>query len=583
MKNTLKNIGIFIIVMCLIIFVVLLIYFIKCDIKEGIVSLSDEFKTIYGNTIFNIYSVNKNDNVILFDDISIGFITAYHFKNPQETIDILRQKYTNIYIIIVDGEPLDLTNTTPDMIISTKHEKKYFPSNIPIIYVPYFAYLFRQNLNISHLNLLVKTNFIEPVKQYFCAFITSNCSGFFKGVKMRLDFFKLLEKRTGRVHSLGKCLNNFPSESIEKDNINILKPYKFCICFENEDRYNSEKIIYPIIANCIPIYYGSSIYRKFFNPKRIIDVNDYDSFDSCIDYILQVDSDDDLYKSIINEPFLKDNKIDKNLFSFSFGKGDCFKTIYNNLPLHIRRYTNFNSLYNNNIHFITFADGKNYKTNRIMKEASDSRYFDVCKDMSSNIDDFITKHQNFINQNKRGYGFYIWKHKAIIEEYKILKDDDILVWCDSGNTIVKFNTKFLDYMNTLINKSGMLFFNIKYKEISWNKMDLVNTIFNNDNDYINDILNKHQTTASIMMFRKCDNTTLYLNEVEKHSNVYHNLNDDPSIIPNRIEYKEHRHDQSIFSLIKYKYNFDTTDDNFDDSPATPSSNCKCFISSRKKT
>ena len=557
------------------------------EFKKPNVKLIDEFITIYCNNIFNINKTNRDKNVLIFNEnntnIYIGFVTSYHYSNPQKEINKLRDRYENIYIIILDGEPMDLKNTTPNMIISTKHEKKYFPNNIPIIYIPYFSYIFKQHINISHLKSLVKTSIVKPIKPIkpnFCAFISSNCDeSQFNGVKLRLDFFKLLNKRTnGRVHSLGKCFNNFKSKSIEKDNIKVLEPYKFCIYFENEDRYNSEKIIYPIISNCIPIYYGSSIYKKFFNPKRLIDINNYDSFDLCIDHILQIDSDDNLFLDIINEPFLKDNKIDKDLFSFSFGKGLCFNKIWNNLPVDIRKYMNFNSLYHNNIHFITFADGKNYKTDRIMKEAINSKYFDVCKDMRYNINDFMNKHDSFIKNNKRGYGYWIWKHKIILEEYKNLNDNDILIYSDSGNTICNYNFKMIDYLNILINGSGMLFFSVIHKEGIWSKMDTVKYIFPNENDdFIKKILNENQTPSGLMMFRKCKNTTLYLEEVAYYSVIYHLINDDPSLIPNINEFKENRHDQTIFSLVKHKYNFDISYDNLDD-PST-----SCFYFSRLRT
>jgi hypothetical protein len=554
--------------------------------EKGVKNLNNDLFSIFYYSIFNIDKIVPNENVLMFNNdntiIYIGFIASY--DSIEKQTQLLRNKYKNIYIIILDFEPHDLKNTTPDMILSTKHEQKYFPSNIPVIYIPYFTYLFRENLNISHLKSLVKTpttKFKKPVKTKFCAFITSNCDEkTYKGVKLRCDFFKLLNKRTnGRVDSLGKCYNNVKLKSKQSDNKTILKSYKFCICFENENRYNSEKMIYPIVADCIPIYYGSSIYKQFFNPKRIIDIDNFDNFDSCIDYILKVDSDDKLFFDIINEPFLKNNKIDKDLFSFSFGKGRCFKQTFDNLPSYLKKYMNFNSLYYENIHFITFADGKKYKSERVMKEAIDSNYFDVCKDMSNEINDFLNKHSSFIKNNKRGYGYWIWKHKVILDEYKNLSDNDILIWSDSGNTISKYNLKMIEYLNTLINGSGMLFFHVKgCKEGTWSKMDTVKHIFpDGNNDFINKILNDETTTASLMMFRKCKNTTLYLEEVGKHSIVYHLINDNTSLIPNMNGFKENRHDQTIFSLTKHKYKFDISHDNLD----SRKKNCP-FINSRKR-
>ena len=100
-----------------------------------------------------------------------------------------------------------------------------------------------------------------------------------------------------------------------------------------------------------------------------------------------------------------------------------------------------------------------------MKEAVNSNYFDVCKDMRYGINDFMNKHDTFIKNNKRGYGYWIWKHKIILEEYRNLNDNDILIYSDSGNTIFKNYLKMIEYLNILINGTGMLFFSIPYSSL----------------------------------------------------------------------------------------------------------------------
>jgi hypothetical protein len=75
----------------------------------------------------------------------------------------------------------------------------------------------------------------------------------------------------------------------------------------------------PMIARCIPIYLGSSNVNEYFNPRSFINVNNFNSFQDCIDYVLKVDNEQELYNSIINEPFLYNNTIDKDLFSIYYG------------------------------------------------------------------------------------------------------------------------------------------------------------------------------------------------------------------------------------------------------------------------
>ena len=190
------------------------------------------------------------------------------------------------------------------------------------------------------------------------------------------------------------------------------------------------------------------------------------------------------------------------------------------------------------------------------------------------IDVFIKYHKDFIKNNKRGYGYWIWKHKVIIEKYNTMEMNDILVYSDSGNTINSLNIKMVNYINTLINKTGILLFPINHKEGDWSKMDVIKTIVKED---INNVINNYQTMGGLMMFRKCTNTTMYLQEVAKYSIQYNLINDSISKLPNIKNFKEHRYDQSIFSLVKYNYKYDLSYDLFDDRP-----NNNCFITSRKK-
>ena len=51
-----------------------------------------------------------------------------------------------------------------------------------------------------------------------------------------------------------------------------MSEYKFVICFENseEDAYITEKIINPLLANVIPVYWGNKRIGDYFNIDRIL-------------------------------------------------------------------------------------------------------------------------------------------------------------------------------------------------------------------------------------------------------------------------------------------------------------------------
>ena len=88
------------------------------------------------------------------------------------------------------------------------------------------------------------------------------------------------------------------------------------------DGYVSEKIIDSFLAGTIPIYYGDYMVDEYINPKAFILVKGEQDTRQKIEYIKKIDNDEDLYQSIINENFFKEEyntiirKNQKELFQF---------------------------------------------------------------------------------------------------------------------------------------------------------------------------------------------------------------------------------------------------------------------------
>ena len=70
-------------------------------------------------------------------------------------------------------------------------------------------------------------------------------------------------------------------------------------------------------------------------------------------------------------------------------------------------------------------------------------------------------------------------------------------------------------------------------------------------DMLNDThLNTPMHQAGALLFKICDKTRDLVNKWYELSSDYHNIDDSPSISKNYESFIEHRHDQSIFSLLK---------------------------------
>jgi hypothetical protein len=149
---------------------------------------------------------------------------------------------------------------------------------------------------------------IAPQKTKFCAFLSTYRN---EKTRLRWNFFDKLSARK-RVDSAGRAGNNvgFDVPFGVENTINFLRPYKFCMAFENKSApgYVSEKLLLGLAARCIPIYYGCPRAGEEFNPRRFLNYHDFPSEDALIARIMEIDDDDALYQQYLAEPPFHDNR-----------------------------------------------------------------------------------------------------------------------------------------------------------------------------------------------------------------------------------------------------------------------------------
>jgi alpha(1,3/1,4) fucosyltransferase len=142
--------------------------------------------------------------------------------------------------------------------------------------------------------------FTRKEKSKFCSAMYSN------PVENRVKFYKKLSEYK-KVDGYGKPFNNWNYG--EDNKYQIISNYKFNICFENTDYpgYHTEKLFQAKVAGCIPIYWGAETIKNDFNEKCFINLKDFNGdMDLLSEYIKEIDSDDNLYKSIFNEPLFNE-------------------------------------------------------------------------------------------------------------------------------------------------------------------------------------------------------------------------------------------------------------------------------------
>ena len=222
------------------------------------------------------------------------------------------------------------------------------------------------------------------------------------------------------------------------------------------------------------------------------------------------------------------------------------------------------------ITFITFGNEKYYNSlKRIKNEAHKMDIFDnilifTDNTLKNRCPVFWNKHSRFILNNSRGYGYWLWKSFLILKTLESINENDILLYTDSGCTlnlsgIIKLN----DYFN-IVKKcdSGILSFKTKFYENQYTKMDLFEYLKMNDDN----VINSNHLMATVLILRKCENTVKFVNEWYETCCKYNLLDDTHSLLLNTSSFIEHRHDQSIYSLLAKKYGTKILDDEtwFDD-------------------
>lgn len=209
-----------------------------------------------------------------------------------------------------------------------------------------------------------------------------------------------------------------------------------------------------------------------------------------------------------------------------------------------------------NIIFLTFGSHDNYLDagNRIINQAKELNIFrDTILYTSEDLQndpDFWTKHSDFITKNKRGYGYWLWKSYITKKTMDTMADGDILLYLDCGCELdLSRKEKLLECIH-IVNTDKIVGTTASpHKERRWNKMDVVEKLDMNKAEY----LNTDQRQAGTNLFLVCKETRLLVNEWYELCCEYHNIDDSPSIIKNVSDFREHRHDQSVFSLLTKKY------------------------------
>ena len=173
--------------------------------------------------------------------------------------------------------------------------------------------------------------------------------------------------------------------------------------------------------------------------------------------------------------------------------------------------------------------------------------FDEAKSFSKSI----AENSAYFKLNSKGFGYWLWK--PILMSSLIARfPHHGIAYFDAGcelNVNALSTWRFRRYLR-IAEKRGMLVFKLKHFEDVWTKADLIHLI-----SPVEIKFPTNQASASVI-FCANENGKKLVADWERIAQMdnYHFLDDTNSILQNSKNFIEHRHDQSILSLLTKSYN-----------------------------
>lgn len=235
----------------------------------------------------------------------------------------------------------------------------------------------------------------------------------------------------------------------------------------------------------------------------------------------------------------------------------------------------------NKIIFVTFANRAFAKTlermrHQITSSEATMRLFDECYFLTEkNLDrEFMKKLKPWLY--RRGYGYWRWKSYVVSKKFAKLNDGDVLVYSDAGCDYNPYGIgrlkEYIDMAKS--SESGIVAFqdtNIEYQRTKGDAIDHFKA------HGAHNLLNTNQFWGGYFILVKSKKSTLFVEEWADICINYPDLiTDKRSASPNFEGFIEHRHDQSVFSLLAKQYGAvsmppeETAKENFKNIPFTPS-------------
>jgi hypothetical protein len=164
-------------------------------------------------------------------------------------------------------------------------------------------------------------------------------------------------------------------------------------------------------------------------------------------------------------------------------------------------------------------------------------------------DNFYYKNRHILEQS-RGAGYWLWKYyfaDKILND-KSIPEDSYIFYADSGSHFIDSIDKLIEVMER--DKTNMITFRQNHMAYIWTKIDMFILMDALDKKYTH----TGQRVGGWFLFKKNDFSRKFFTECLNYSCDYRILTDSPSELGNNFSgFREHRHDESLISIMAKKY------------------------------
>jgi len=203
------------------------------------------------------------------------------------------------YSILFSGESRIYSNTKEYSIVLYGQRNHNNIVNCPL-FIPYiYCNNFVSRLQASESNPRIAKNKVLA--------IISNPNG-----DIRNKILDILESNEIEIVYAGNYKNNIGNQLKDyyntKEFLEYVSQFKFVLAMENsrEDTYITEKICHGLLADTVPIYWGSKRVVDYFNPERFINIETFDDIPILVDKIQSCFNNDSEWNAIISKPILSE-------------------------------------------------------------------------------------------------------------------------------------------------------------------------------------------------------------------------------------------------------------------------------------